>query len=209
MRRKPRSALHKSASGWQTAIIAGVSDRSETEIGPMSMEGKPRSADPESIERWRETKPNALRSQLAAPSENAEPRHLRARHAIGKLAGLLTVAAVLASAALLFSDAVPHLITLIYLLIVQIPRAWAWLGHAPLSALPLLLAGASYVLLQALLRPAPLELFRRLMLGGAFLLWGVVQLMPPSALATDLGDVVIALYVFDLALMIQAELQSY
>jgi len=52
-----------------------------------------------------------------------------------------------------------------------------------------------------------MELLRRLMLGSAFLLWGIVQLMPPSALATSLGDLVIALYVFDLGLMVQNELQ--
>jgi hypothetical protein len=61
--------------------------------------------------------------------------------------------------------------------------------------------------LQAALRPAPMELIRRLMLGSAFVLWGIVQLMPPSTLATHLGDLVIALYVFDLGLMVQAELQ--
>ncbi len=185
-----------------------MSNRSEIEKGPAGIEGKPRTAEAESIELWRESKPKAVRAQFAAPREEAEPANIRSRNAIGQIAGLLTVAAVLASAALLFSDAAPRLATLLRLLIEQIPRAWAWLGHAPLSALPLLLAGASYVALQARLRPAPLELFRRLMLGGAFLLWGVVQLMPPSVLATNLGDLVIALYVFDLALMVQAELNS-
>lgn len=32
--------------------------------------------------------------------------------------------------------------------------------------------------------------------------------MPPSALATDLGDLVIALYVLDLGIIIQAELKE-
>jgi len=59
--------------------------------------------------------------------------------------------------------------------------------------------------LQALLRPAPMELLRRLMLGAAFLLWGVVQPKPEGTLATGLGDLVIALYIFDLGLMVQAE----
>jgi hypothetical protein len=61
--------------------------------------------------------------------------------------------------------------------------------------------------MQALLRPRPLELLKRLMLGGAFLLWGVVQLMPISELANELGNVVIAMYVVDLALMIRPDLQ--
>jgi hypothetical protein len=46
------------------------------------------------------------------------------------------------------------------------------------------------------------------MLGAAFLLWGVVQLMPASDLATELGNLVIALYVVDLGLLIWTELQK-
>jgi hypothetical protein len=74
--------------------------------------------------------------------------------------------------------------------------------------MPLLLAGFSYISLQLLLRPRGLELIKRLMLGSAFLLWGIVQLMPPGSLATNLGDFVISLYVLDLGLMIQTELRS-
>ena len=46
------------------------------------------------------------------------------------------------------------------------------------------------------------------MLGIAFLLWGVVQLMPVSDLATELGNVVIALYVIDLGLIIWTDLEK-
>jgi hypothetical protein len=46
------------------------------------------------------------------------------------------------------------------------------------------------------------------MLAFAFLLWGVVQLMPASDLATELGNIVIALYVIDLGLIIWTELQN-
>jgi hypothetical protein len=46
------------------------------------------------------------------------------------------------------------------------------------------------------------------MLGVAFLLWGVVQLMPASDLATELGNVVIALYVVALGLIIWTDLQK-
>lgn len=78
----------------------------------------------------------------------------------------------------------------------------------PLSALPLLLAGSSYIVLQAILRPPPLALMQRMMLGVAFLLWGVVEVMPVSDLATALGNVVIVLYVVDLGLVIWTELQK-
>jgi hypothetical protein len=87
-------------------------------------------------------------------------------------------------------------------------HGWDVMKGAPLSALPLLLAGASYLILQALLRPRPLELLKRMMLGGAFLLWGVTQLMPASALTTELGNVVIALYVIDLGLIIRTDLRT-
>ena len=124
------------------------------------------------------------------------------------VAGVLTVAAVLGSAALLLSDAGPELRAAVKFAVRLAPRAWAFLGHAPLSAMPLLLIGSAYVGLQALLRPVGIELLKRLLLGSAFLLWGVVQLMPPSVVATDLGDLVIALYVLDLGLIIRGELQE-
>jgi hypothetical protein len=44
------------------------------------------------------------------------------------------------------------------------------------------------------------------MLGSAFLICGLVQLMPAGSLATELGSLVIALYVFDLALIIRGNL---
>jgi hypothetical protein len=87
-------------------------------------------------------------------------------------------------------------------------RGWALAKNMPLSALPLLLAGSSYLVLQAILRPRPLELLKRLMLGTAFLLWGVVQLMPASNLTAELGNVVIALYVVDLGLIIRTDLEK-
>jgi hypothetical protein len=87
-------------------------------------------------------------------------------------------------------------------------RGWSLIKNLPLSAIPLLLAGSSYIVLQAILRPRPLELVKRLMLGIAFLLWGIVQLMPVSDLAVELGNVVITLYVVDLGLIIWTDLQK-
>jgi hypothetical protein len=123
-------------------------------------------------------------------------------------ARILAVVALLASGVLLLRDAAPKLAAFVKFVIAMAPRAWALLGHAPLSAMPLLLVGASYIALQGLLRPAPIELVKRLLLGSAFLLWGIVQLMPPSVLATDLGDLVIALYVLDLGIIVDAELRG-
>ncbi len=162
---------------------------------------------------------SAARASTDEPAEHLlQPDHLtplkhhEARSTSEKVlrsaAGVLAVAALLGSAALLLNDAAPQLVVLGKVLLAMAPRAWALLGHAPLSALPLLLVGASYMALQGLLCPPPVELLKRIMLGSAFLLWGVVQLMPPSILATDLGDLVIALYVLDLGIIVQAELRA-
>jgi hypothetical protein len=118
------------------------------------------------------------------------------------------ILAVLSSAVLLCVGATPLLTSVPANIAKAIVCFWSLIKTLPLSALPLLLAGSSYIVLQAILRPRPLELLKRLMLGIAFLLWGVVQLMPVSALATELGNVVIALYVVDLGLMIWTELDK-
>jgi hypothetical protein len=119
----------------------------------------------------------------------------------------LAALAVLSSFALLCVGATPMLSSLpAHVTKVEL-WCWALLRNMPLSALPLLLAGSSYIVLQAILRPRPLELVKRIMLGSAFLLWGVVQLMPASDLATELGNLVIALYVVDLGLMIWTDLE--
>jgi len=79
---------------------------------------------------------------------------------------------------------------------------------AAISAAPLLLIGASCLVFQAMLRPRWTELVKNMILAAAFLLWGVVQLMEQSALSKILGDVVIALYVLDLAWVILAGMYS-
>ena len=100
--------------------------------------------------------------------------------------------AVLSSILLLLLDTFPHLI---------------FVRHAEGSAVPLLFIGAAYILLQPMVRPRPVELFKRLLLGSAFILWGIVQLLPPSNTSAILGDVVIVLYVVDLSLIIRTHLQ--
>jgi hypothetical protein len=124
------------------------------------------------------------------------------------LARSLAVMAVMSSVALLCVGATPLLDRLPTFIARASVQGWAVVKSLPLSALPLLLAGSSYLLLQAILRPRPLELLKRVMLAVAFLLWGVVQLMPASSLATELGNVVIALYVIDLGLIIWTDLQK-
>lgn len=73
------------------------------------------------------------------------------------------------------------------------------LSAAAISAAPLLLVGTSFLIVQPILRPRPVELFKNVLLAATFLLWGAVQLMPQNALSNRLGNLVIALYVLDLA----------
>jgi hypothetical protein len=120
----------------------------------------------------------------------------------------LAILAILSSVALLCVGATPMLSSLPAVIATQASRAWELLKSAPLSALPLLLAGASYLVLQVILRPRPLELFKRVMLAAAFLLWGIVQLMPAGNLASELGNLVIALYVIDLGVIIWSDLEK-
>ena len=70
--------------------------------------------------------------------------------------------------------------------------------HGWLSALPLLLGGAAFALLQIGLKPSRVTLLKRLLLAGAFLGWGVDELLPAGRAAVFLGDAVIAAYVLDL-----------
>jgi hypothetical protein len=51
-------------------------------------------------------------------------------------------------------------------------------------------------------RPPWADLLKNILLASAFILWGIVQLMAQNALSKRLGNVVIALYVLDLAWVI-------
>jgi len=89
----------------------------------------------------------------------------------------------------------------------QIPVPLAFSASA-ISAASLLLIGVSFLIVQAIQRPSLTELLKNALLAGAFLLWGVVELMRRSDLSKKLGDVVIALYVVDLAWVIFATLNA-
>lgn len=67
------------------------------------------------------------------------------------------------------------------------------------SAIPLLLVGLALLIVQLMIRPRFKELLKNVLLAAAFILWGVVQLMPQNTLSMKLGNLVVALYVLDLA----------
>jgi hypothetical protein len=157
---------------------------------------------------------NARERQLLRPGDEAVRSSLERPHErsfaveiVRWLTRSLAVLAVVSCIALVAIGATPLLTAWSTAIARVSERGWAFIKAGPLSALPLLLAGSSYIVLQVMLRPRPLELLKRLMLGCAFLLWGVTQLMTASNLATELGNVVIALYVIDLGLMIHSDLE--
>lgn len=106
-------------------------------------------------------------------------------HALRWISYGLAILALAAGIALLIGDA--------------ILRALPRLPAAAISAAPLLLVGTSFLMLQPILRPGFADLLKNALLAATFLLWGVIQLMPQNAASKRLGNLVIALYVLDLA----------
>lgn len=71
-----------------------------------------------------------------------------------------------------------------------------------ISAAPLLLVGVAFLALQPVLRPRRSELLKNILLALTFLLWGGLQFLPQNSLSAWLGNLVIVLYVVDLAWVI-------
>lgn len=116
------------------------------------------------------------------------------RKSFSLIIGLLIIVALLAGAGLLLRDLLP---------------SFAIVPHVPISAAPLLLIGVASLSFQVLMRPKLLDLCRALLVSLAFILWGIDQMLPPGWQATTLGDVVIVLYVIDLAWTMGAVLLRY
>ena len=71
-----------------------------------------------------------------------------------------------------------------------------------MGALPLILIGLSYISFQLSAERGRSERAKGLLLGLAFVLWGTEQLLPPSAWVTVMDNLVITIFVVDLALII-------
>jgi hypothetical protein len=97
----------------------------------------------------------------------------------------LAILALAAGIALLIGDA--------------ILRALPRLPAAAISAAPLLLVGTSFLILQPVLRPGFADLLKNALLAATFLLWGFIQFIPQNSASLWLGNLVIVLYVLDLA----------
>jgi hypothetical protein len=79
--------------------------------------------------------------------------------------------------------------------------------HSRLGALALILIGCSYVSLQGIARAPRGARLRGILLGGAFALWGIEQLLPPGRWTTAMDTAVIAIFVVDLGMIILDGLQ--
>jgi hypothetical protein len=82
------------------------------------------------------------------------------------------------------------------------PRAFPARAHDLLGALPLALIAVAYLLYQAVRRPGPAELGKAIVLAAAFLLWAANQFWPKASSATLWNDLAIALFVFDVFLVV-------
>jgi hypothetical protein len=97
------------------------------------------------------------------------------------------------------------------LLIVDSPipvRLPSHITHAMVEAAPLVLVGVAFLVWLAIERPPIIDLLKQFFIALAFILWGVDLLMPPGAWATFVGAVVIAIYVFDLAWLMEGNLRK-
>jgi hypothetical protein len=75
------------------------------------------------------------------------------------------------------------------------------------EAIPLILVGVAYLAWLAIDRPPTIDLMKQVLLALAFILWGVNLLMPAGEWSRFAGAVVIAIYVFDLAWLMEENLR--
>jgi hypothetical protein len=82
------------------------------------------------------------------------------------------------------------------------PTVFPERAHDSLAALPLAMIATAYLIYQAARQPTAMELFKAIMLAAAFFFWAANQLWPDQRHATLFNDIAIALFVFDVFLVI-------
>jgi hypothetical protein len=83
-----------------------------------------------------------------------------------------------------------------------VPQAFPARAHDLLGALPLGLIAVAYLVHERQRRPRRREFAKAVLLALAFLFWAANQLWPDAPQATLFNDVAIALFVFDVFLVI-------
>ena len=74
--------------------------------------------------------------------------------------------------------------------------------HQQAGALSFMLIGASYISLQLSTGRRWREIFKGVLLGTGFFLWGCEQFVPPGPLVTVMDSLVVVIFVSDLGLII-------
>jgi uncharacterized protein (TIGR03000 family) len=100
----------------------------------------------------------------------------------------------------------------IFLLISHALATVGWstpVNPAIVEATPLLFVGVAFFAWLAIDRPAKIDCIKQAFIALAFVLWGVDLLLPPGPWATFIGAVVIAIYVFDLAWLMEGNLRKH
>jgi hypothetical protein len=107
--------------------------------------------------------------------------------------------------------AVLAVLSALVLLLVDSPisaRLGIPLSHGIAEALPLVLVGIAFLAWLAIELPPIVEFIKQLLLAIAFILWGINSLLPASPWSRFIGAVVIAIYVFDLAWLMEGNLRK-
>jgi len=81
-------------------------------------------------------------------------------------------------------------------------------SRAVIEATPLLLVGIAFLGWLVVDRPGVVDLIKQGFIALAFILWGVDLLIPGGRWATFIGAVVIAIYVFDLAWLMEGNFRK-
>jgi hypothetical protein len=81
------------------------------------------------------------------------------------------------------------------------PEIFPARAHDFLGAFPLALIAAAYLIYLAMRRPTAGEMVKAILLAAAFLLWAANQFWPDARAATLFNDLAIALFVFDVFLV--------
>lgn len=109
---------------------------------------------------------------------------------VRRMAKVLVVVAIICSLTLVMKDT-------------GVTLPWG-ISQTTISAASLMLVGGALLIAQTLIHPQKMELMRNILLSAAFILWGFVQLLPSTTSSKKLGDIVVALYVIDVAWTILA-----
>jgi len=71
-------------------------------------------------------------------------------------------------------------------------------GHKAAAAAALMMIGLSYVCIHLGVRPPGNELLKAVLLGSAFVVWGLEQFVAPSVAVTLIDTAVVGIFVVDL-----------